>query len=296
MSFFKPRVLRLSVFALVASAAALIAVNVSLAWVYVSALTRPGCFVPTYLEGIAPPEEHWLTTEDGHSLRAWYYPSENGAAVLALGGVGGSLGDALPPVRPLIEAGYGVLQIDSRACARPPARVTLGADEIYDAVAGLDFLLSRSDVEPDRIGALGFSMGGVTIIRTAAQRPEIKAVIAEGGYDQLGAHIIQPSVPHSLPRKIFLYTVAGVFWLQTNINPWAVSPLDDLPAISPRPVFLIYGEYELGRGNGQAQFDAAGEPKSLWVVPDGDHGANYRIAPEEYERRMIEFFDRTLQK
>jgi len=286
--------LRLGFFALVAIVAALIAVDFSLAWVYISALTQPGCSAPISLDDIDLPEEHWLPTEDGHSLRAWYYPSKNGAAILALGGIGGSLGEALPPARALIEAGYGVLQIDSRACAKPPARVTLGADEMQDVVAGLDFLLSRSEVAPDRIGGLGFSMGGVTLIQAAARLPQIQALIAEGGYDQLGHHIVQPGAKTSLGRKIFLYTVAGVFWLQTGVNPWEVSPIADLPAISPRPVFLIYGEHEIARANGRAQFDAAGEPKRLWVVPGGDHGDNYHIAIEEYERRVLEFFDQAL--
>ncbi|MBC8507913.1 MAG: hypothetical protein ISR58_11665 [Anaerolineales bacterium] len=298
----KTKALRLGIFSLVALLAALIAVDVGLAWVYVSALTQPGCSAPINLEEIDLPEEHWLTTEDGLLLRAWYYPSKNGAAVLALGGIGGSLGDVLPPVRPLIEAGYGVLQIDSRACARPHARVTLGAYEIHDAAAGIAFLLTRPDIDPEKIGAIGFSMGGVTIIRAAALRqssgqarqPQIKALVAEGGYDQLGKHIIQPDAGHSLPRKIFLYTVAGVFWVQIGVNPWEISPLDDIAKISPRPVFLIYGEHELERGGGKAQFDAAEEPKLLWVVPRGDHGGNYQVAKEEYERRIVEFFKQAL--
>jgi len=288
------KVLRLSVFVLVAITAALLAVNFSLAWIYVSALTQPGCVSSNYLDEIDPPEEHWLTTEDGISLRAWYYPSKNGAAILALGGISGSLGDSLPPVKTIIEAGYGVLQIDSRACAKPQARVTLGADETYDAATGLDFLLARPEVDPDKIGAFGFSMGGVTLIRATARHPQIQALIAEGGYDQLGAHIVQPSIDHSLPRRIFLYTVAGIFWAQTGVNPWAINPLDEISQISPRPVFLIYGEHEIARGGGQLQFDAAIEPKSLWIVPGGDHGNNAQVAGKDYNRKVLEFFNKTL--
>ncbi len=288
------KTLRLGVFALVAVIAVLIAVDISLAWIYVTALTRPGCAAPTHLDNIDLPEQHWLTIEDGHSLQAWYYPSSNGAAILALGGIGGSLGEVLPPVRPLIESGYGILQIDSRACAQPPARVTLGADEAQDAKTGIDFLRSHPEIDPERIGAFGFSMGGVAVIRAAAQHSEINAVIAEGGFDQLGKHILQPDVEHSLPRRIFLYTVAGIFWLQTGSNPWQIDPLEDISKISPRPVFLIYGEHEIGRGGGQAQYDAALEPKSLWIVPRGDHGRNYLIATEEYHQRVLDFFNRTL--
>ncbi len=288
--------------------AAIVAVDVSLAWIYVSALTKPGCSQPIDLGELDPPEEHWLSTEDGHAIRAWYYPSKNGAAILALGGISGSLGDTLPPVRPLLEAGYGVLQIDSRACAQPSARVTLGGNEIYEAAAGVDFLLQLPDLDPEKIGAFGFSMGGVTLIRAVAlqqgsgqsHQPKIQALsaiqalIAEGGYDQLGAHIIQPGAGHSLPRTVFLYTVAVVFWTQTGVNPWGVSPIEDISNLGPRPVFLIYGEHEIQRGGGQAQFDAAQQPKSLWVVPGGTHGGNYQIAQDEYDQKVVDFFDKSL--
>ncbi len=268
--------------------------DVTIAWLYVSALTRPGCPQTAFLDDLPEPEQHWLRLEDGRALRAWYYPSENGAAILAMGGLGGALGHKLPPVAPLIRAGYGVLQIDTFACAEPPARVTLGAREVDAAAAGVDFLLVHPDVDPDRIGAIGFSMGGVTLIRAAARQPHIRALVAEGGYDHLGEHIARPGVEKSLPRAVFLHTVAAVYWLQTGVNPWRISPRADIAAISPRPVLLIYGEEEVARGGGWAQYEAAGEPKEIWIVPGGDHGGNYRVAPDAYERRVLSFFERYL--
>ncbi|MFQ5616565.1 MAG: alpha/beta hydrolase, partial [Anaerolineales bacterium] len=197
---------------------------------------------------------------------------------------------------PLLQAGYGVLQIGSRACAKtPPVPVTLGASEVNEAAAGLIFLQSRPEVAPDRIGIFGFSMGGVGAIRTAARHPEIAAVLAEGGYYNLGNDIVEPDdASVSVPRRIFLYTIAGVFWLRTGISPWTISPVDDIARISPRPVLLIYGEHEAGFGRAQAQFESAGEPKELWITPDGSHGQNYLVAPEEYERRVLEFFNQTI--
>jgi fermentation-respiration switch protein FrsA (DUF1100 family) len=288
------RLARLTTFTAFVVVVLVMAMNITLAWLYISALTQPGCHEPQPLVNMAEPQEHWIRTEDGLDLRVWYYPSTNGAAILALGGVGGSLGDTLPPVMGLLEAGYGVLQVDGRACAKPPARVTLGADEVYAAKAGLEFLLERSEVDPERIGAFGFSMGGVTAIRVAATHPGVRALIAEGGYDNLGDHIVKPGAAHSFFRKIFLYSVTGAYWVQTGINPWEVSPVDDIEDISPRPVFLIYGEHELERGGGQQQFDAAKQPKELWIVPEGDHGSNHLAAPNEYERRVLEFFNQVL--
>jgi dipeptidyl aminopeptidase/acylaminoacyl peptidase len=286
------RVICLTLFA---TALVLVALNFSLAWVYVHALIWPGCVEkPRPIPGAPMAEEIVLLTEGGLQLRAWYYPSANNAAILSLGGSRGALGDHLPLAGPLIDAGYGVLQIDSRACTNPSAPVTLGYHEAADAAAGFIFLSDRQEVDPFRIGIIGFSMGGVAAIRTAARNPEIAAVIAEGGYYNLGGDIVEAGRYQPIHRRFFLYSIAGIFWLQTGINPWASSPIDDLPEVSPRPVLLIYGEGEIEEARAAEQFAAAREPKELWVVPGGAHGGNHLAAPLDYPRRVVEFFNQNL--
>ncbi len=265
------------------------------AYGYVYFLTHVPCPRDrAYAKHLPTPEEHFVQTHDQRTLKVWYYPSQNGAAVIALDGMGGSLGSGLPLVGPLIEAGYGVLQIDSRMCADPPAPVTLGYYESFDAEAGLAFLLDRPEVDPERIGIYGFSMGGAAAIQAAARSPEIVAVLAEGGYFNLGLDFMDADRDPSPLMLPFLYTVAGMFRLQTGVNPWDSDPIGDLPSISPRPVFLIYGDGEIANGRGREQYEAALEPKTLWVVPGGTHGTNHLAAPEEYDRRVLEFFKETL--
>lgn len=287
------RLFRLAAFAALAAILVYIIINTGLAWIYVYVLEHPACQEdPQRLFNLPAPEEHWLRTRDGLSLRAWYYPGRNGAAVVALGGLGGALGDNLPQVDFLAEEGFGVLQIDSRACARPRAAVTLGAKELYDAEAGLAFLLSRPEVV--ETGVYGFSMGGVAAIRLAARHAEIAAVVAEGGYFNLGDDFVEPDSRLNILHRAFLYTIAASYRLQTGMNPWEISPIDDLPEISPRPVFLIYGEGEAASGRAQAQFAAAREPKTLWIVPGGAHGTNYAASPGEFRHRVTEFFSSAL--
>lgn len=265
------------------------------AWIYSWQLTHPGCPASVSTNRDLPtPEVVSLHPQAGFSLRAWYYPARNGAAILALGGMSGALGDQLPPTAFLVQSGYGVLQIDTRACAQPPQPVTLGSAEILDAQAGVRFLLARPEVA--RVGVFGFSMGGATAIRAAARQPEIAAVVAEGGYFNLGKDFVETEAGAGLLRKAVLFTVAASYWLQTGANPWQVSPIDDLPAISPRPILLIYGEMETASGKAYEQLAAAREPKALWIVPGGEHGRNYERARADYERRVLEFFGRVLQK
>lgn len=264
-----------------------------LGWGFAFALTHPGCNSdPPLMENVSEPEEVWLSTSDGFSLRAWYYPSQNGGAILAAGGMSGALGDQPPPVDFLIRSGFGVLQLDSRACARPAAPVTLGGKETSDLEAGFQFLETRPEVK--RIGEFGFSMGGAAVIRHAAVQPRILAIVAEGSYYNLGRHITEPDNSISLPHQLLLTAIAGGYWMQSGVNPWMLSPIDDLPRLSPRPVMLIYGEREADNGRAWEQYTAANEPKQLWIVPGGDHGSNRRVAPDEYQQRVLSFFERYL--
>jgi len=269
-----------------------ILLNFGLAGIFTFFLTHPGCAHPTPLAEFPLYQEIWLLTSDEHQLKYWYYPPRNGSVIISLGGNGGSLGDTLPKVDFLLEQGYGVLQIDSRACAIPPAPVTLGAKELLDAEAGLAFLQNQSEVKA--IGTFGFSMGGVTAIRLAARHPEVAALVAEGGYYNLGNDFIEPEVRLPSPHRLLLYTIAAGYWLQTGVSPWQVSPIDDLPQISPQPVLLIFGEHEIEGAHAYQQFEAAREPKSLWIVPDGDHGANHLVAPDEYQEKILRFFEQHL--
>jgi dipeptidyl aminopeptidase/acylaminoacyl peptidase len=288
------RILHLAVFCLLVLVIALVGTNFGIAWISIYALTHPPCRTPQLIPTYPHPEEHYLSTEDGLLIRAWYYPSRNGAAILALGGPGGSLGTRIPPVELLLDEGYGVLQIDSRACAQPPAPVTLGYYETLDAAAGLTFLLSRPEVNPQRIGAYGFSMGGVTTIRATARYPEISAALPEGGYYNLGDHILKTHRTKPPLEKLFRYSITLAYCLQTGINPWDSSPIDDIAQISPRPVFLIYGEHEVDNGGGWFQYWAAKEPKTIWIVPGGHHGSNHLVALDEYRHRVLDFFNQAL--
>jgi dipeptidyl aminopeptidase/acylaminoacyl peptidase len=285
------RFTRLLVITLTGVVVSLVCLDLILAWSFTSRLIHPGCQEPSPIAGLAAPEEHWVESQDGLSIRMWYYPSQNGAAILTLGGTNGSLGAQTFPVKALSETGYGILQVDSRACAVPAAAVTLGGNELLDAEAALAFLSTNPNINPNRIGVMGFSLGGATAIRLAARHPEIRAIVRDGGFSNLG-EMLSPAKSDPFFQGIFKKTILILFQWRTDLDPWTVSPIDEVATISPRPVLLIYGEAEAE--DGLAQYEAARSPKDLWIVPDSSHGKNYITAPEEYEQRLLSFFGQTL--
>jgi hypothetical protein len=81
------------------------------------------------------------------------------------------------------------------------------------------------------------------------------------------------------------------FRCYTGVDPASVRPIDSVAKISPRPLFFIAGEREAEANQTQAQFEAAGLPKELWLVPQVGHGGYGDRWPQEYERRIVDFFD-----
>jgi uncharacterized protein len=66
--------------------------------------------------------------------------------------------------------------------------------------------------------------------------------------------------------------------------------------IAPRPIFLIYAVPGMGEEDVRQPtfYEAAGEPKSIWRVPGSGHTGGIEARPAEYERRVVEFLDRSL--
>jgi dipeptidyl aminopeptidase/acylaminoacyl peptidase len=269
---------------------------------YALALTHPGCAGPQrtpadvglsgYREVAFSPKGDGLRSPGDLTLKAWWVPSRNRAAVILIPGIGQARDGMLDQGAMLARHGYGVLLTDPRPCASPDVVFTAGYAEVSDVAGALAFVQAQPDVDPDRIGVLGFSVGGATAILSAAQLGDIRAVASEGNFYNLGDDI---AGGHGSPLETF-YQQAILFFYrrQTGIDARLISPIDAIGQISPRPVLLIFGEYEVASGRAAEQLAAAGEPKALWIVPGVGHGGYIQTRPDEYEARVIRFFDEAL--
>src|SRR5688500_14783258 len=120
-----------------------------------------------------------LITDDRIRLSAWYTPPKNGAVILLAHGYGDNRPEWVHAL--LAKKKYGVLAWDARAHGESEGNIsTIGYLEVLDVKAALDYVLAQTDVE--HIGAWGGSMGGATIIRAAAQFPQIEAVFIDSSF------------------------------------------------------------------------------------------------------------------
>jgi pimeloyl-ACP methyl ester carboxylesterase len=235
-----------------------------------------------------------IASGDGTRLEAWYVPSANGAAVLLLHGSGSTRDDMLAPAVVLAEHGYGVLLLDARGhggSEGEPMEFGWGGER--DAIAAIDVLEARPDVEDGRIGVLGNSMGGEVALTAAALDDRIRAVVAEGASARTYADLA--ALPGSLERTLGApqswLMMAVVDLLADASPPPALS--DAVAAIAPRPVLLISGSPVAERDANRLFAERSGSVET-WELPDTPHIGAIGTHRAEYEERVLAFLDAAL--
>nr|MDQ2998409.1 alpha/beta fold hydrolase [Chloroflexota bacterium] len=144
-------------------------------------------------------EEVVFPSDDGVTLRGWFIhrAEDDGTPAPAIIFVHGwpwnRLGnlagqsllpdrnvDFLEPARALAQAGFHVLLFDLRNHGQSDAAwpVTFGVHEARDFVGAVALLRKRPDVDRGRLGAIGYSMGGNTIIYGIPRCQPFRAAIA----------------------------------------------------------------------------------------------------------------------
>jgi fermentation-respiration switch protein FrsA (DUF1100 family) len=259
---------------------------------WVQSYLHPVRIIPTgawLVENNIPYQEIELTTKDGIKLAAWYTPHENGAVILVAHGYNGNRPEDIYAM--LAKHGYGVLAWDFRAHGQSGGDTcSLGYYEQLDVEAALDYALNQSDVE--HIGAWGGSMGAATVILTAAKHPEIEAVVSDSAFPSL-EDVMRLNTPIKIMQPYVLFFGEQLSGAKIN----QVRPVDEIGKISPRAVFIIDGwdGSAVAMNSPYRFFDAAGEPKQLWVEEGVPHLTMYTNDPTGYEKRVIGFFDEYLK-
>jgi dienelactone hydrolase len=239
-------------------------------------------------------EQVAFTTSDGLKLKGWYVPSRNGAAVVAFPGRRGPQKQA----RMLIRHGYGVLLFDRRgegASDGDPNAFGWAMDRDLKAAAA--FLQRRPDVEANRIGGIGLSVGGEMLLQTAAESKVFRAVVSEGaGARSIRENLEKPKTFGGLTELgVSLTLTAGTALFSNHMPPPNLKHLS--ARIAPRSVFFIYALHGTGGEEKQLNpkyYAAAGGPKQIWEIPEASHTGGITARPKEYERRVIGFFDDAL--
>ncbi len=266
--------------------------NQALAWIH------PSRNLPATTPAV-PHEDVELITSDGVPVAAWFIPPAGGIAegekvpaMILVHGLTANRADMLERADILTRHGYAVLAFDLRNHGESGGDVTtLGYTEVNETRAAFDYLLTRTDIDPQRIGLLGHSLGAVIAIRAAAQIPEIALLVSESGFIS-----VQENAGEIIPVLTGQAAGSLVGWFvdrEAGVPVSEVNSLVDVAKIAPRPILLIHGEADsiVSVNNSRRLFEAAGEPKELFTIPNGGHADFIQTDPVGYEERLIAFLE-----
>lgn len=218
-------------------------------------------------------EDVQLVTRDGVKLHGWWKESRGSElATLFLHGNAGNVTHRGRSIRAITEAGSSVLVPDYRGYGKSegsPSEAGLYAD----ADAAYDWL-ERKGYDAARLIIHGESLGTAVAVELASRR-SCRGLILEAPFPSARA-------------------VAGT--VLPVIGPALVWGFDSKGRMGRvrAPLLIIHGSRDevIPVSLGRDLFDAAWEPKQMWVVEGAHHNDLVEVGGEEYAARLRSFYKR----
>jgi uncharacterized protein len=238
-------------------------------------------------------EDVSFQTQRGLTLSAWLIPSTNGATIITVHGAGSNRSTVMDEAEMLVRHGYGVLMLDVEGFGDSEGRGNLfgwaGARSVHAATA---YLRSRDDIDSTRIGGLGLSMGGEVLLQAAGESTALKAIVAEGATGRTAKDFSE--LKDGGDTMLIFHTVVNAT-MRLISGEKTPPPLTDMVRqIAPREVLLIGSQVSEELDLMARYKEIGGESFDIWFIPEAKHVGAFDLHPEEYERRVIAFFDESL--
>lgn len=239
-------------------------------------------------------EDVHFKAKDGVLLHGWFLPAEGYAlgTILFLHGNAENISTHLGSVDWLPKSHFSVFLFDYRGYGSSEGKPTLPG-VIDDAESALRTLIARPDIDPNRIVVLGQSLGAALAVYVVARselRPHVRALVVDSGFASY-----RRIARDKLREKL------GDFWLTRILQlPLSFtindnySPIRAIPLVSPIPVLIIHDgdDQVIPEHHATSLFAAAGEPKKLWLLPDGGHIQTFNKAANR--KRFVRYLTQIL--
>lgn len=208
-----------------------------------------------------------LNSGQGNLISARYFATSNARyTILYSHGNAEDIGQLQPVLEEIQRSGFNVFAFDYRGYGTSDGRSS-EASAYQDEDAAYNYLVNELHVPPERIIALGRSLGGAVAVDLAARRP-VGGLIIESSF--VSAYRVVTRIP--------------------------VFPFDRFNSLAKLkqvhcPVLVMHGRRDevIGFWHGERLFGDANEPKqSLWI-DDAGHNDLFDVAGPRYTKALVTF-------
>ncbi|MBV8084954.1 MAG: alpha/beta fold hydrolase [Chloroflexi bacterium] len=175
------------------------------------------------------------------------------------------------PPEPLLARGMAVLTVDLPGQGESRRQFKLGQPDALSIIrAALDHLVSRPDLDGERLGVIGTSMGAAAAMLTTASDRRVKALVEIAGfyYPTAWWDRFPPQI------KEFLRYVIGAASQDELLDIVRPVNLEGHVRQIECPLLIVHGQQDpiIPFGESDLIYDEAVAPKERMTFPLGDHG------------------------
>jgi uncharacterized protein len=282
------RLLRLFVVALATALVVLpLALGTAMMWGLTHPLCNPGGSPSQF--GMAYEDITFPSTR-GVTQQGYFMAGGNGATVIIPPAYGNGRGGDLHYAAILNRAGFNIITFNGRVCTSY-GRSSMGYVEVEDVEAAYEYLLTRVEVDPERVTLHGFSSAGATSLIATARMPQIRGVSAEGNYVDM-REAMGVDQANTYFDALFVWAASLTYRVVIGEDISVLRPITSAEQIGARPLLLIYGSRDGAVGSAARLREAAlagGADAELWVIEGAGHRQYIAVAGAEFERRLVTF-------
>ncbi len=254
-----------------------------------------GDYTREYVENLKY-EEIYIKSKFGYSLYGNFFPGTNpNKAVVLVHGYTWTHAGTLKYLDIFRKKGYNVLLFDNRYHGFSGGDFTsFGFFEKYDLKTCVDLMFKKlgNDI---KIGVMGESLGGGTVIQYSSIDDRISFVIADCPYSDLKKQLgYRLKKDYKLPFFLVIPISSLISRLRFKFFFGEVSPIKDIRN-NDVPLLLIHGEADdyVPTFMSKELYEAKNMgKKELFLVPYAKHAESYLLNRKEYEDVVYNFLNK----
>ena len=173
-------------------------------------------------------------------------------------------------------------------------RITFGRREGKGVTAALDYI--REKLPNERIGVIGVSLGAASIVLSKS-RPAPDAIVLESMYPTIEDAVKDRlAIRFGSVGKRLAPLLLFQLPLRLGVTADQLRPISELPSLSS-PVLIISGEADEHTTLSESKdlYNAARQPKELWIVEGAAHVDLYAFDPKGYQLHVLPFLAKHLR-